>query len=189
MQHLLFRKIAADEIDIVHGIYNEVFDWLKAKSIRQWLTPKSREFFEDFRRKDRLYGLFAGDGLAAFAALSPEMPPHWAGETDIAGGAWVHRLTLNPRLRGQGIGALLVRHLIALARENGASHICLDAVDNEGVMPAYYENCGFQRRKAAAVTYPNGNTFPVVFLDMRLSAPEATPARRLRGCGYEAPQF
>jgi GNAT superfamily N-acetyltransferase len=159
-----FRKIMPEEIDAVHTIYNEVFEWLKKKGVRQWLTPKPREYFEDFQGKGELYGLFLGSELAIFAALTKGKPPHWRDENDITNGLWGQRLTLNPRFRGQDIGKFMVLRLIAEARARGASHICLDAVDEKGVMPAYYENLGFKRRKSTIVTYPNGNKFPVVFL-------------------------
>jgi ribosomal protein S18 acetylase RimI-like enzyme len=185
MEAFLFRHIALSEIDTVHDIYNEAFEWLKGKGIRQWLTYKPRSFFEDFQRKGRLYGLFAGDELAVFAAMTQDKPPHWANEFDISNGAWIHRLTLKPRFRGQGIGALLVKHLIAEANENGASHICLDVVDVNGIMPAYYAALGFQKRKAADVTYPNGNTFPIVYMDISYATPYLAAESMLRCDGYE----
>lgn len=187
METFLFRKIASNEIDAVHAIYDEVFEWLKTKGIHQWVTPKSRSFFEDFRRKDRLYGLFADEDLAVFAALMPEKPPHWTGEADIANGVWVHRLALNPRFRGRQIGALMVQHLIVLAHGKGASHICLDAV--EGAMPAYYAARGFQKRKTANVYYPNSGMLPIVFMDIKCAAADLAAGMRLRCGGYEEPKF
>jgi ribosomal protein S18 acetylase RimI-like enzyme len=189
MESFDFRKVAPEEIDDLYAIYNEVFDWLKAKGVRQWLVRKSRDYFDEFRRGDQLYGLFAGDTLAVFAALVPDKEPHWAGEADIANGTWVHRLTLNPRFRGRGLGAIMVRHLVARAQEDGASHIGLDAIDVNGIMPAYYERLGFRRRKEAFVTYPNGNRFPVVFLDIKLPQPQPASALPRGRPGCEEPKF
>ena len=52
-----FRPIDGAEVADAHALYVEVFEWLKAKRVRQWLCPVPRDAFADRQRAWELFGL------------------------------------------------------------------------------------------------------------------------------------
>ena len=53
-----FRRITTEETSAAHSAYIEVYVWLNAKGIRQWLRPLSKETFVERQRDGQLFGFY-----------------------------------------------------------------------------------------------------------------------------------
>lgn len=79
----------------------------------------------------QLFIMQEGDNIIAAATLSEMMPQHVA----------IHLLGVIPSRRGQGIGARLHAHLLAVAKEQGAiRHVGGTAADNRAMHAIYEQN-------------------------------------------------
>jgi ribosomal protein S18 acetylase RimI-like enzyme len=66
--------------------------------------------------------------------------------------------------RGRRLGEVAVRmaceHLVIA----GVNVVHLDCVDVDGFLPAFYERLGFVKVAERNITYPSGNSFPMVLM-------------------------
>lgn len=56
----------------------------------------------------------------------------------------IHALAVGYDYRGQGLGKILVNHIISDAKESGSEAIHLDVIDNNVAAEAFYKGLGFQ---------------------------------------------
>jgi hypothetical protein len=56
-----------------------------------------------------------------------------------------------------------MRECEAMIRDAGASEVFLDCVDT-GFLPRYYLSLGYEVLAQKDITYPSGNTFPMVLM-------------------------
>jgi ribosomal protein S18 acetylase RimI-like enzyme len=73
-----------------------------------------------------------------------------AGVALIARRGWTSRLagmSLVPEARRQGIGRVLVTHLLAEAKARGERAMVLEVIEQNEPAVALYESCGFQKRR------------------------------------------
>lgn len=95
----------------------------------------------------RAWGLFDGQGLAAYGVLAFEPDEEYPGVAgfETAGCSVIHRLYTAGRAQRRGLGARLVDELAALARANGARHVYVDMVAGIPGLEEFYVRCGFAR--------------------------------------------
>jgi len=68
----------------------------------------------------------------------------YAGMWILSGEAHISTLAVHPSFRRRGLGRLLLRHLLAAARERGAARATLEVRESNHAAQALYESCGFQ---------------------------------------------
>jgi ribosomal protein S18 acetylase RimI-like enzyme len=95
--------------------------------------------------------LLAGDGPDGFAELRFRKSV-WTAKLD----AYLEELYIVPSLRGQGIGRVLLREAMDVARAEGATQIELGTSEDDEAARALYESEGFTNREGS----PGG---PVMF--------------------------
>lgn len=161
----IFRTLESSEVEAAYSIYMDTFNWLKKKEIRQWLVPKKQELFEKDRANKGLYGLFVGNMLACIACMDIIASGGWSDITLASNALWIYRLAVADFFRGRKLGEYMMERLKDCARTMNKSHLYLDCVDVDNFLPAYYEKLGFRRLGAKDITYPSGNTFPMVLLE------------------------
>jgi ribosomal protein S18 acetylase RimI-like enzyme len=158
-----FRSVAAAEIEAAHAAYLGVFAWLKAKGVRQWLWAIP---LGDFQERQRANELFAGhlEGeLAAVVTLAWERSPYWVETLGDEKRWWIKTLAVARKWRGRGAGSQVLEECETRVRNAGAQQVFIDCVD-VGFLPAYYERLGYAVVHRKDITYPSGNTFPVVLM-------------------------
>jgi len=67
-----FRPVAPEEIDAAYQVYLEVFEWLNAKGVRQWLRALPRQIFVDRQQRGELLAHFSGGRPVAVVTLAFE---------------------------------------------------------------------------------------------------------------------
>ena len=95
--------------------------------------------------------LLAGNGPDGLAELRFRKSV-WTGKLDC----YLEELYVIPELRGQGIGRVLLREAMDVARAEGAAHIELGTSEDDEAARALYESEGFTNREGN----PDG---PVMF--------------------------
>jgi ribosomal protein S18 acetylase RimI-like enzyme len=172
-----FRRVVGSEIDDAYATYLEVFEWLHAKGVRQWLRALSREAFVELQRRGELFAYYLDDRLAAVVMLAFENSSYWSEEIGVDRRWWIKSLAVARRCRGAGVGKRVMQESEALIRRAGAAEAFLDCVD-AGFLPGYYTRLGYEELGRKDITYPSGNTFPMVLMRKNLpnQAPEPTAA-------------
>lgn len=163
-----FRQVVVSEVGDAHATYVEVFEWLKAKRVRQWLRAVPREEFVERQRKGELFAYYMDDRLAAVVMLAIEDSSHWPEKIGTDRHRWIKSLAVARRCGGAGVGKRVMQESEAMIRHAGGVEVFLDCVD-AGFLPAYYARLSYEELGRKDITYPSGNTFPMVL--MRKSLP------------------
>jgi ribosomal protein S18 acetylase RimI-like enzyme len=160
----LFRGIQSAEVDEAYRIYMEAFDWLKAKGIRQWLVALPKDKYLDRQQRGENFALFIGGRVAAIVSLAWEVSPFWQKEVGADAYWWLSMLAVATEFRGVRIGEQTVIEAENWLRGKGATEMFLDCVDERGFLPSFYKRLGFDEVYRKSITYPSGNTFPMVLM-------------------------
>jgi ribosomal protein S18 acetylase RimI-like enzyme len=160
----LFRGIQSVEVDEAYHIYMGAFDWLKAKGVRQWLVPISKDKYLNRQQNGENFGLFMGGRVAAIVSLAWEVSPFWQKEVGAVAHWWLSMLAVATEFRGVKIGEKTVLEAENWLRGKGATEMFLDCVDERGFLPSFYKRLGFYEVFRKSITYPSGNTFPMVLM-------------------------
>ncbi len=83
----------------------------------------------------------AGEEIVGFGSMTLKMHLWHAGLI-----AWVDELVIDEHHRGEGIGKLLLDHLLAAARERGCRAMELDSAFHRKGAHAFYDQMGFEKR-------------------------------------------
>jgi ribosomal protein S18 acetylase RimI-like enzyme len=160
----VLRQLASSEADFGYAVYLEAFRWLNDKGIRQWLVPQRRDLYDSWQKRGENFGLFIGGDLAVVLSLVLSTPAEWADVISERETWWLHNLATAQNFRGRRLGEVAVRmaceHLVIA----GVNVVHLDCVDVDGFLPAFYERLGFVKVAERNITYPSGNSFPMVLM-------------------------
>jgi ribosomal protein S18 acetylase RimI-like enzyme len=165
----LFRKVSIEEVSSSHFAYMSVYEWLNAKGVRQWLRPLSQETFADRQRDGQLFGLYVDKRMAAVVALAFEPNTYWIEAIGDESRWWIKSLAVVRAWRGAEIGKRAMQECEAAVRAMGAGEVFIDCVD-AGFLPNYYEGQGYEMLDHKEITYPSGNTFPMVLMKKGLNS-------------------
>ena len=163
-----FRPVAHEEFDGALKVYLEVFEWLNAKGIRQWLHPLSRQTFAERQHRGELLAHFAGDLPVSIVTLAFEVNSDWPEKIAEGRRWWIKSLAVSRRYSGAGIGVRVMENCEALIQNAGADEAFLDCVD-AGFLPGYYASLGYEELGRKDITYPSGNKFPMVLMRKKLN--------------------
>ena len=162
-----FRQVVGAEIDDAYATYLEVFEWLNAKGVRQWLRALPREALVEHQRRGELFAYHIDGPMAAMVTLAFENSPYWAEEIGADQHWWIKSLAVARRWRGARVGERVMQQSEASIRSAGAAEAFLDCVD-AGFLPGYYARLGYRELARKQITYPSGNTFPMVLMRKNL---------------------
>lgn len=99
-------------------------------------------------------GAFKGGSMAGFVALEPR-------GKDM----WILQLSVDPELRGWGVGSQLVAAASVLAEERGCGRIYLSVrASNQGAL-AFYRTLDFRQKEVLTGYYSNGEDGIRMFLE------------------------
>ena len=173
MSETIFRRLLPSESDLGYSIYLEAFRWLNAHGIRQWLAPLPRSVYDRRQALSENYGLFMDGHLAVLLSLVCGTPPEWADIVAEAHTWWLQNLATAEGFRGRRLGESAVsvagEHLL----RDCVPEVYLDCVDVRGFLPGFYQRLGLVKVCGRNITYPSGNTYPMVL--MRRDLNDALP--------------
>lgn len=160
----LIRRATPDDLQTVLRLIDDAAAWLRGREVDQWARPWPTRAARDHRVRD---GLSAGktwiawDGgiAAATITLSCDGDPRLWTERELGEpAAYVHRLVIDRRYAGVGLGAELLDWAGLRAwQEWGARYIRIDVWTTNSELQAYYLRQEFTRvRLCPDTTYPAG---------------------------------
>jgi ribosomal protein S18 acetylase RimI-like enzyme len=150
---LRFTRIEESEFDQMYKIIQDATAWLNEKGIRQWERPIPEGIMRRRVAAQNVYGLWVDDSLACVISILARYPAGWEQIQDVDY-HFLTTLALDPQLHHKQLGRTCLDMSIAQLTQNGETHIYLDCVDNQDVLPHYYEQAGF--RRVAERTGPDG---------------------------------
>jgi ribosomal protein S18 acetylase RimI-like enzyme len=156
---LRFTRIEESEFDQMYKIICDATGWLNEKGIRQWDRPIPEGIMRRRVAAQAVYGLWDEDSLVCVVSLLARYPAGWE-QIPEEEFHFIATMALDPAYRHKGLGKTCLEMGIAQLVEGGEEHIYLDCVDNQDVLPLYYEQAGFSR--VAVRTGPDGKKWELM---------------------------
>jgi ribosomal protein S18 acetylase RimI-like enzyme len=150
---LRFTRIEESEFDQMYKIILDATGWLHDKGFRQWDRPIPEGIMRRRVAAKAVYGLWSEENLVCVVSLLSHYPAGWEPIKEEAY-HFISTLALDPEYRHKGLGKTCLEMGIAQLSQAGEKHIYLDCVDDQDVLPRYYEQAGFDR--VALRTGPDG---------------------------------
>jgi len=169
MSETIFRRLLPSESDLGYSIYLEAFRWLNAKGLRQWLVRMPRSVYERRQGLGENHGLFIDGHLGVVLSLVCGTPHEWADIVMAAHTWWLQNLATAEGFRGKRLGELAVSMAGEYLVRDCVPEVYLDCADVGGFLPGFYEKLGFVKVCGRNITYPSGNTYPMVLMRRRLN--------------------
>jgi len=130
-----------DDIENIFLLYAAAVDYQKAQAQKHWITF-SRAILETEIKENRHWKMMVGNNIGCIFSITYADPHIWF-EKDNDVSVYIHRIAVNPALRGTGF----VPHIVAWAKEHakktGRKYIRIDAFNDNKKLFDYYLKCGF----------------------------------------------
>lgn len=169
-----FRPVIDSEVGEAYAVYLEVFEWLNAIGVRQWLRALPKEAFVERQRRGELFVHFVDGRLSSAVTLAFECSPYWPTQVGEERLWWIKSIAVARRYRGAGVGKRVMQECESVISNVGAAAAFLDCVD-VGFLPGYYSRLGYEELGRKDITYPSGNTFPMVLMRKQLPNQSSQP--------------
>ncbi|MDD2955801.1 MAG: GNAT family N-acetyltransferase [Oscillospiraceae bacterium] len=141
-----FRLAKMDDLPRLKAMYRKIVQSMEEQRIGIWDDVFPCEFLQGDIEKNCLYLAEDGSPAAAFALLADSdgaSAVQW--EDPGAKAYYINRLGVDVGHVRQGIGGLMLRHAMSIAREKGAGYLRLFVVDINAPAINLYEKSGFRR--------------------------------------------
>lgn len=149
----IIQKFYWNVIDDIHrnNVNNENLGWEKG-------VYPSDNFLQSSLRKGELYTLTEKDILYACVILNSEHNEGydhctWSIACDSSEVLTPHALAVNPEFQGKGIGKIVVKHILNIARTEHKKAVRLDVLGACKAAEHLYTSCGFQFVEAKEMFY------------------------------------
>ena len=141
---LFFRLATCDDLDAAFEIYREVCLWLNdVRGVTdQWPRELEKKEIEELVGSGELY-LALRRGEIAGAFKLNEHDTHW---DDDGTALYVHAFAVNRKLKGQGIGQMMLEGAGEEARRRGKQCLRLDCMNENPRLKQVYAEAGFEFR-------------------------------------------
>jgi ribosomal protein S18 acetylase RimI-like enzyme len=169
MSETIFRRLLTSESEQGYSIYLEAIRWLNANGIRQWLAPLPRSVYDRRQALGENYGLFMDGCLTVVLSLVCGTPHEWADIVVEAHTWWLQNLATAEGFRGKRLGESAVSMAGEHLLRDFVPEVYLDCVDVGGFLPGFYQKLGFVKVCGRNITYPSGNTYPMVLMRRELN--------------------
>ncbi|MEV5773090.1 GNAT family N-acetyltransferase [Streptomyces antimycoticus] len=124
--------------------------WLAKRGIDQWSTPFPSEHMADSVKAGEVFLIKADEGSEAAATVTldhkidPELLGLWTAEEQAQPALYVHKLTVDRRFAGRGLGNQVLDWAGDRAAREGAHWLRLDAWTTNAALHRYYLRHGFK---------------------------------------------
>jgi GNAT superfamily N-acetyltransferase len=139
----VFRKIEGSEIKAAYSIIVGRTNWLNEQGIPQWPMPIPESIIVSRQQAGNFFGFWKGDELMAVVCLLEKNVSDWGNSLH---GKYLYMATLTSDVRNKGkhYGQQCAIAAYQYAKENGYERMYLDCVDNQGRLPEFYAQLGFE---------------------------------------------
>ena len=129
MENMNLRRATLDDVPAVMAVIGRVVPLMRASGNLQWddTYPNPEVFARDIA-KEQLWVAEIDGSIAGVAAITDEQEPEYArvGWDITEPAIVVHRVAVDPQLRGRGVAEALMRQAEAVAIERGITVLRVD---------------------------------------------------------------
>jgi GNAT superfamily N-acetyltransferase len=144
VENIVIRQAGAADVPIVEALLVEAARWVDALGVVMW---EEGELARERLAQETAAGLFylaEVDGVAAgVIRFQLEDQLFWPDRPN-GEAAFVHRLAVSRRFKGQGVSSALLQWAAGHARRLGREYLRLDCDASRPKLRALYEACGFR---------------------------------------------
>ena len=145
MMTVTIRQAQPSDAAVVEAMLTEAARWVDALGEVMWETGElSSERIAAETAAGQFFLAVADGEPAGTIRFQLEDPLFWPDLPDPSRSAFVHRLVVTRRFKGQGISTALLRWAVDHARSLGRSYLRLDCDKSRPKLRALYEGFGFQ---------------------------------------------
>jgi GNAT superfamily N-acetyltransferase len=145
MMTIAIRQALPPDAPVVEALLVEAAAWVDALGEVMWETGElSAERIAAEIAAGQFFIALADGDPAGVIRFQLEDTLFWPDLADPAASAFVHRLVVKRRYKGQGISTALLRWAVDHARALGRSYLRLDCDKSRPKLRALYEGFGFQ---------------------------------------------
>lgn len=145
-----FRKARKEDINEIIELYKKCVIAMGDAGNDQWDEeyPNEEVASQDIKEETLLVALYAGQ-IVGVVTMNHEMAPEYSGakwKVDTKLYQVIHRLAIEPKYHGQGIGRSLMFYAEEQARLLGMKTIRLDTYSRNRSAVIFYEDIGYKAR-------------------------------------------
>lgn len=142
---MIIRKAVPDDAPRMLELWKRLGEWLRERGIDMWRPERFSldEIQAFFKDGADLYLAEMDGSLAGTYVIMWSDPSIW-GESDSTAAGYIHRLAVDRRYRGRGIGSRLLRDAEDRIRQNGKTVARLDCMADNERLNRYYRDHGYQ---------------------------------------------
>jgi GNAT superfamily N-acetyltransferase len=159
--------LAVAEVPAAHAIYLRTFDWLTARGVRQWLLRLDQAAFAQRQATGEAFAAYADGDLVGCVFVTFETIGYYGDDLKATPRWWLHTLVIDRAVSGRRLGELVVAAVCDLVQRRGGKSVwlhCVNDANHAEVVTTYYARLGFDEILRMDVTYPSGNSFPMVVM-------------------------
>ncbi|HCM27698.1 MAG: hypothetical protein A2Z99_07165 [Treponema sp. GWB1_62_6] len=144
----MVRKASEADLPAIMRIVAETVRIMAAEGNDQWNDeyPRAEDFRTDISKEELFVDEEAG-AVCGFVCVNREEPPEYGPVpwSRSRSATVVHRLAVDPDLRGRGIASILMRFAEETAAGNGTGYLRSDTYSKNPRMNGLFEKLGFRR--------------------------------------------
>lgn len=172
MNNLIISPACSEDLDKIVALLEEARAWLHVRGIQQWVLPYPSQWIAEEIKRGEVYLARVANEPVGSITIQWFDEDIWPGASEDA--AYIHRLIVAGRFRGQGLGLQLLRHAEQVARAAGKRCLRLDCWAGNQALCEYYEQAGFEKRDVVDIREGN-RCYQVQRFERRIIASYSTP--------------
>lgn len=143
----MFKLANKEDIDEILIILNNAKSRMKEDGLEQWNDesgyPNKNTLLNDIETKT-LYKFVKDETIAGICVINNDFYDQYPVEFDKVNSRVIHRVAVNERFLGQGIGYQLYQNAITTSKENGFKTLVVDTYSKNIKMVNLIKKCGFE---------------------------------------------
>lgn len=161
---MYLRKTRIEEVEKVMDIIQAATHFLAEQGLPQWQDghgPTQEMILADIENGES-FVLVKEEQIVGTAALVSGIDPVY---TAIYDGTWeevtsaylsIHRVAIDPEVKGKGLGVSLLKHLVTITALQGVKDLRIDTYPTNEPMKKTILKAGFTYRGMVKFPFPNG---------------------------------
>jgi ribosomal protein S18 acetylase RimI-like enzyme len=168
MLNMEFKQLSPDDFNEAYALVKDAFEWLQLKHLPNWLVPYQSYYKRQANGEN--YGLFVDTVLRAVVTLTNYYPTIWRQSIKHQDFMWLATLASARAVSKVQYGKILVQFAEQYAASQGKSAIYLDCYYSNGMLPLYYEQCGYGVLERKMIVFEDGSKNDSVLMVKELNS-------------------
>ena len=156
------RQATLEDIPVIMQLIRRVVPLMRAQGNLQWDdTYPNPEVFADDIAQGQLWLAEVNSGIAGVAAITTGQEPEYAqADWDVTQPAVVvHRLAVDPELRGMGVAVALMQHAETVAQSRGIRFVRADTNTENQATQRLFPKLGYRAAGEITLRFRPGQRF------------------------------